>query len=175
MRRLAVFPLAVAMVLSGCGGDDADDLDSGPDSSATTVAETTAPETTAAETTIAQPADPVPNVVFSGVLESTPNVSGTLSFVVTDAGTIEELNLDAALSNFDCGGGMMRSISGAATHFFPDPIVIQAGRFSVSRSNLAWSGEFESQTSAHGTIRIDAGTDCANQPPSVTWTATAGQ
>ncbi len=166
-------------VLVACG-DGGETTDPGPVVSvvtsevATTVADTTAPETTVVETTAEVPPNPVANVVFSGTLETTSDISGTLFFVVTEAGQIDELNLDAALSKFDCGGGMTRSISGAATYFFPDPIVVEGGRFSRFGPYLSWSGEFETPTSAKGTIGIDGGLDCANKPPIVAWTAITG-
>ncbi|HEX9977091.1 MAG TPA: hypothetical protein VGB41_00545 [Acidimicrobiia bacterium] len=162
MRRLPVL-LVIAVIVSACGGGGAETPSTDSNTSTTAATVTTRP----------QPANPTPNVRFSGAIESTSTVSGTLSFMVTDSGQIEELALDAVLTNFDCGGGMTISSSGAATHFFPDPIVVQAGVFSVSRSNLDWNGEFDSATSVHGSIRIDAGTDCGNRPPSVAWTAVA--
>ena len=173
MRRLSTL-LALAVVATSCGGGDADVPD-GDSQSSTTVAATTtltqpAEPTT---TTLTETVEPAANVLFSGALTSTATVSGTLSFTVTESGQIEELNLDAALTNFDCGGGKTLSSSGAATYFFPDPIVIRAGRFSTSGSSLDWDGQFDSPTTAHGSIRIDAGVDCGNRPPSVTWTATA--
>ncbi len=165
MRRLAVFLVVATIILPACGGDDTDDQLSASGLSTTTAAPTT---------TSIQPVDPAPNAQFSGSLEVTPNVSGTISFIISGSGQIEEMTLDAVLNDFDCGGGMTISSSGAGTYFFPDPITIQAGRFSISRSDLDWNGEFNSATSIHGSIQIDAGSNCTNRP-SVTWAASAGE
>jgi len=117
---------------------------------------------------------PAPNTAFSGALETVAGIAGTLSFVISETGQIAELKLEGGLTNFDCGGGRTIVDSGSSTYFFPDPILIQSGRFSVTRPDLDWDGVFDSATSVHGNIRLSGGADCANRPPSVTWTATSG-
>jgi hypothetical protein len=119
---------------------------------------------------------PAPNAAFSGSLQTVPGVSGDISFVISDNGQIAEMRLDGGLTNFDCGGGRTIIDSGTTTFFFPDPIVIEGGSFSISRGAplpLDWDGVFDSATSAHGSIRLSGGTDCSIRPPSVTWSATA--
>lgn len=121
--------------------------------------------------------DPVRNTTFSGSLEEVPDVSGTISFVITDAGEISEMSLEGGLTGFDCGGGMTIVDSGASTYFFPDPITIEGGRFSFSRGDampLEWDGVFDSDTSVSGSITLSGGSDCQNRPPSISWSATAG-
>lgn len=121
--------------------------------------------------------DPAPNTTFSGSLEETPGVAGTISFAISDAGQISEMKLEGGLTDFDCGGGQTIIDSGTTTYFFPDPVAIEGGRFSVSRGDpmpLDWDGVFDSATSVNGHIRLSGGADCQNRPPSVPWSATAG-
>jgi hypothetical protein len=119
---------------------------------------------------------PSPNTTFSGSLEAGPGISGDISFTISEAGQITQMKLDGGLASFDCGGGKTIVDSGTTTYFFPDPITIAGGRFSVSRGNplpLDWDGVFDSPTSVHGTIRLSGGSDCANRPTSVGWSATS--
>lgn len=119
---------------------------------------------------------PPPNAAFSGSLEAVPGVSGDISFVISEAGQITQVVLDGGLTNFDCGGGKTIVDSGMTTYFFPDPITIAEGRFSVYRGDplpLDWDGVFDSPTSVHGSIRLSGGADCSSRPPSVTWRATS--
>lgn len=180
-----VMVLLVGMV-AGCG-DGAGEADPGteasvatsqaaPENTVTGAVDPVATEASVAtpETTVTGAVGPAANVLFSGMIETTANLSGSLSFVVTDGGEIEQMDLDAVLTDFDCGGGMTRSSSGAATYFFPDPIKVESGRFSMVRSDFSWNGEFDSPTSAKGTLGIDGGSDCANKPPTVAWTASTG-
>ena len=117
---------------------------------------------------------PAPNAVFSGPLQDVPGISGNISFVISETGQIAEMRLEGGLTNFDCGGGNTIIDSGTSTYFFPDPILIQSGRFSISRFDLDWDGVFDSATSVRGNIRVSGGTDCDIRPPSVTWSATGG-
>ena len=89
---------------------------------------------------------PAPNTAFSGPLEAAPGISGNISFVISESGQIAEMRLEGGLTNFDCGGGRTIVDSGTSTYFFPDPIVIQSGRFSISRPDLDWDGLFDSAT-----------------------------
>ena len=81
------------------------------------------------------PASPTANAAFAGSLEAVPGVSGDISFVISDTGQIAEMRLDGGLTNFDCGAGKTIVDSGNTTYFFPDPITIEGGRFSVSRGD----------------------------------------
>jgi len=194
MRRFPVL-LVVAAMVAACGGEGAEVPSTDSDTSSTAAAVTTSTaaavttstaaavttstaaavttSTAAAVTTELGPADPTPNVPFSGVIEGTSTGLGTLSFTVTESGLIERLTIDDLLIRMNCGSGNPLSVSVVRTYYFWDPDrVVQAGRFSISQPDLEWSGEFDSATSVHGTIRI-ADTVCGNQPPSVNWTATA--
>jgi hypothetical protein len=149
MRRLAAFTFVVLMVGSSCG----DDGGGGGNR------------------------DPVPNTTFSGSLDEVPGISGTISFTISNTGQISEMRLEGGLTDFDCGGGTTIIDSGTTTYFFPDPIAIEGGQFSVSRGDplpLDWDGVFDSATSVSGSIRLSGGTDCQNSPPIVSWNATAG-
>jgi hypothetical protein len=118
----------------------------------------------------------LPNSTFAGTLETVPGVSGEISFAISEAGQISQMVLTGGLTNFDCGAGKTIVDSGTTTYFFPDPIAITSGRFSISRGDplaLDWDGVFDSPSSVHGNIRLSGGTDCANRPPSVTWSATS--
>ena len=167
MRRVRIVALAVTavMTLSACTGS-------------ATPAPTGAPTagSTAAPTEAPNPANPAPNTAFSGSLDTVPGVSGTISFVISETGQIAEMKLDGGLANFDCGGGKTVIDSGTTTYFFPDPIAIEGGRFSLSRSGtgaLDWDGVFDSATTVRGNIRLSGGPDCQNRPPSVPWSATS--
>ena len=119
---------------------------------------------------------PAPNAAFSGSLDEVPGIAGDISFVISNTGQIAEMRLEGGLTNYDCGGGKTIIDSGTTTFFFPDPIAIEGGSFSVSRGAplpLDWDGVFDSATSVHGNIRLSGGTDCSVRPPSVTWSATA--
>ncbi len=160
--------LTVALLIAACGATPAG---TGGDSTAASTGQgTRTSDPTAA------PANPAPNTAFSGLLETVPGVSGKISFVISDAGQIAEMKLEGGLTRFDCGGGKTIVDSGTSTFFFPEPIAIEAGRFSISRSGsfaLDWDGVFDSATSVRGNIRVSGGTDCQNRPPSVTWSAAA--
>jgi len=122
---------------------------------------------------------PTPNTAFSGRFEAVPGVSaGSISLVISETGRIAELSLEEFnFTNFDCGGGWtISSTVNTSTYFFPDPIAINGGRFSVSRADLDWDGVFDSATSVRGNIRLSiqraSGAPCQNRPPSATWSAT---
>lgn len=164
MRRLAV-PLFLVLFLGSACGDEG--------GSAVEGSTTSVSITVAASTTAAGPANPAPNTALTGALETVPGIAGTISFAISETGQITEMTLDGGLTDFDCGGGQRIVDSGTTTYFFPDPIIIAGGRFSLSRSDLDWDGVFDSATSVRGNIRLSGGPDCQNRPLSVTWSATA--
>jgi len=163
--RLAV-PLFLVLLLGSACGDEGGSAVEGSTTAAVS-------STAAASTTAATPVNPAPNTALTGALETVPGIVGTISFAISETGQITEMTLDGGLTNFDCGGGQRIIDSGTSTYFFPDPIIIAEGRFSLSRSDLDWDGVFDSATSAHGNIRLSGGSDCQNRPPSVAWSATA--
>ena len=167
MRRTFT-PLTIALLIAACSATPGS---TGGDSNAAATGQgARTPNPTVA------PVTPTSNTAFSGPLEAVPGISGNISFVISDTGQIAEMKLEGGLTKFDCGGGKTIVDSGTSTYFFPDPIAIEGGRFSISRagaSPLDWDGVFDSAASVRGNIRVSGGPDCQNRPPSVTWSATA--
>jgi hypothetical protein len=171
MRRTFTL-LTVALLIAACGATPAG---TGGASTAASTAASTGQEARTPDSTAAR-ANPAPGTAFAGTLDAVPGISGSISFVIADKGQIAEMKLEGGLTSFDCGGGKTIVDSGTSTYFFPDPIAIEGGRFSISRGGsfaLDWDGVFDSATSVRGNIRVSGGTDCQNRPPSVTWSAAA--
>jgi hypothetical protein len=140
MRRTLTL-LTVALLIAACSSTPAGT--GGDSTAAATGQEARTPSPTAS------PVNPAPNTAFSGPLDAVPGISGNISFVISEAGQIAEMKLEGGLTKFDCGGGKTIVESGTSTYFFPEPVAIEGGRFSISRGGsfaLDWDGVFESAT-----------------------------
>lgn len=150
-ERLTVLCALLAFVLGACAGGSA-------------VSPTEAPGTTAGDS----PEDGIQGgTTFSGeVTTSDPGVSGGLSFRIADSGDgITEAVLNVTFDNYACGPGKTMSGGGSTLTWNP-PIPIDNGRF----ESRQFSGAFDSQTLAHGTIDVMAVYEC---PGIIVWTAEA--
>ena len=128
--------------------------------------------------------DPAPNATFTGPIATQPGVSGEIGFVISESGDgIVSANLGVRFDDFDCGPGTtpitVPGIAGAVTPsgvtlsgggssvMYTPPLVIEDGKFEAG----GFAGEFDSPTSAQGTLDIGLLYDCGDI---LTWTAESG-
>jgi hypothetical protein len=181
MRRAAAAIIVLGLLAAGCSKEAAEEGSALPAATTTVPATTQATVTTVALTTTVAAATTTteaPDREFSGSLEATDAVSGTMSFVVSGSGQIMLLKLEPVLDDYDCG--MVEhpeyttwqstvDFSGMAS-----PIMVENGQFSFDGgASLAFEGTLDSATSAHGTVLFEVPGCSPMYAASAAWTATA--
>ncbi|MDX2343939.1 MAG: S-layer homology domain-containing protein, partial [Acidimicrobiia bacterium] len=87
---------------------------------------------------------PPAGVQFTGPLESRPDLSGEISFEVSDDNTeVKNVSLAMDFHNYDCGGGWTKSTTGGKMTIFAT-LPVTNGSFSYTSSTFTLSGSFDS-------------------------------
>ncbi len=170
MRIRLTIAIALALLLTSCGGRD-EQVSVTPNADGTTTTQETA--STVTTTTVA--VDREGGAEFTGTFETGPGIGpGVIVFLLDDTGDkIVEVEITPDLRQFECPNGQIVNAGGRMYGAIWDVAIDNVGSFvGSSFFDFDISGVFDSATEAHGTLDLQLRYDC-DYVLVLDWTATS--